>query len=117
MEFVKVLEDGRLWAVKYVGEEDNCFDALFSKWYDMFWLKSFFNENLSDLSVYFHITDVYEAIMDTMGDASRLECLMLDITPDANLDTLFRHLENYRISEMSLGKEKARGAGSPHHSS
>ena len=117
MEFVRILEDGRLWAVKYEGEKDTCFDALFGRWYDMTWLKGFFHENLSDLSSYFRITDVYQAVMETMEDAKRLECLMLDISPDANLDTLFQHLENYRFSEMSLGKEKAKGAGINNHQS
>ena len=37
----------------------------------------------------------------------RLECVMMDITPDANLDLLFKHLENSRFSEMTLGREKA----------
>lgn len=83
----------------------------------MQWLKSFFTDNLSDLSAYFHITDVYKAIMETIEDASTLECLMLDISPDANLNTLFRHLENNRFSEMTLGKEKARGKSVNKHSS
>ena len=34
---------------------------------------------------------------------------MLDISPDADLDTLFQHLENNRFSEMLLGREKAKG--------
>ena len=54
MEFDRVLEDGRLWAVKMEGEGKNAFDLLFSKWYDLNWLKDFFGENLSDLSSYFH---------------------------------------------------------------
>ena len=47
----------------------------------------------------------------TVEEASRLECLMLDISPDANLDMLFRHLENSRFSEMALGREKTKGDG------
>lgn len=117
MKFDKILEDGRLWAVRYDGKDDNCFDELFGQWFDMQWLKSFFKENLSDLKSYFHITDVYEAVFDTMEEAARLECLMLDIAPDANLDKLFRHLETNRFSEMALGKEKAKGDGSFRHSS
>ena len=35
MEFVRILEDARLWAVIYDGEKDNCFDALFSQWFDI----------------------------------------------------------------------------------
>ena len=91
MTFDKILDDKRLWAVKYDGEKANCFDQLFSTWYDMNWLRSFFQENLADLSSYFHITDVYEAVMETIDDAKRLECVMMDITPDANLDLLFKH--------------------------
>lgn len=117
MEFSRILEDGRLWAVKYDGEELNCFESLFNQWYDMSWLMKFFKENLKDLSDYFRITNVYQAIMDTMDDASKLECLMLDISDDANLDTLFRHLENSRFAEMTLGREKAKGQGANRHKS
>ena len=117
MRFVQILEDKRLWAVEYEGEGGNCFDLLFSNWYDMNWLKGFFKENLADLSSYFHITDVYEAVMETIDEAKRLECLMLDISPDANLDVLFNHLENTRFSEMALGREKTKGDGSYRHPS
>lgn len=117
MEVARILDDGRLWAVKYDEDETNCFDKLFSQWYDMSWLKSFFKQNIRDLASYFRITNVYQAIMETMEDASKLECLMLDISPDANLDLLFKHLENSRFTEMSLGREKARGGIINHHPS
>lgn len=117
MTFDKILDDGRLWAVRYEGHEDNCFEELFGQWYDILWLKRFFKDNILDLKSYFHITDVYEAVRVTIEDASRLECLMLDIAPEANLDLLFRHLENNRYSEMSLGKEKAKGESLRYHSS
>ena len=32
----------------------------------------------------------------------------MDISPDADLDAIFRPLENSRIGDMTLGKEKAR---------
>lgn len=111
MDFVRILDDDRLWAVKYEKDDTNCFDMLFSRWYDMTWLKSFFQENLADLTSFFRITDVYQAVMETMDEARQLECLMLDIAPEANLDTLFHHLDNGRFSEMALGKEKAKGPG------
>lgn len=66
MEFDRILDDGRLWAVRYEGEENNCFELLFERWYDINWLKSFFEKNLEDLSSFFHITDVYEAVLDTV---------------------------------------------------
>ena len=48
MTFDKILDDKRLWAVRYDGEMSNCFDLLFSSWYDMNWLRSFFQENLAN---------------------------------------------------------------------
>lgn len=41
----------------------------------------------------------------------------MDISPDANLDGIFRPLENERISEMLLGKEKARLRHTHRHAS
>ncbi|MBO7647198.1 MAG: hypothetical protein J6S56_03780 [Bacteroidales bacterium] len=117
MTFDKILDDKRLWAVKYDGENSNSFDKLFSSWYDMNWLRSFFQDNLEDLSSFFHITDVYEAVMETIEEAKRLECVMLDIAPNADLDLLFKHLENSRYSEMMLGREKAYGDGGYRHQS
>ena len=46
-----------------------------------------------------------------------MECLILDISPDANLDLLFRPLENNRTAEMMLGKEKARLYNREEHAS
>ena len=63
MEFVRILEDGRLWAVKYDREENNCFDVLFSNWYDMNWLKNFFEENLIDHGVF-----DYDSLNDYVRD-------------------------------------------------
>lgn len=41
----------------------------------------------------------------------------MDISPDANLDEIFRPLENSRTSEMLLGKEKARLRNTPRNAS
>lgn len=96
MTFDKILDDGRLWAVRYDGDNDNALQNVFNQWNDPEWLWGFFTENLSDLESYFKITDVDQAIFDTMEDSSELECLILDISPDANLDKMFRPLENNR---------------------
>lgn len=74
----------------------------------MLWLLTFFKENIEDLSSYFKITDVNQAIMDTIEDSERLQCIIMDISPDADLDAIFRPLENSRIADITLGKEKAR---------
>lgn len=117
MTFDKILDDNRLWAVRYDGESDNTLQIVFNQWNDPEWLWDFFTENLSDLESYFKITDVNQAIYDTIEDSEELECLILDISPDANLDLLFRPLENNRTAEMMLGKEKARLYNREEHAS
>ena len=117
MKFEDVLHNGRLWAVVYDGDSQNVLNKTFADWMDIGFLQSFFNLNKRDLEQYFHITNVDEAIYDTIADAASLSCLILDINPDADLDSLFRPLENYRIREMSLSREKAKGNRRSGHSS
>lgn len=81
------------------------------------WLRNFFKANLEDLTSYFKITDVNQAIYDTIDDSERLQCLIMDISPEAYLDKLFRPLDNSRTSEMILGKEKARLRDNQKHAS
>lgn len=69
------------------------------------------------MTAYFKITDVNQAIYDTIEDSEKLQCLIMDISPNANLDEIFRPLENSRSSEMLLGKEKARLHNTPRHAS
>ena len=108
MTFDDITEDGRLWAVRYDGEDDNALYNLFEQWNDVTWLRSFFKDNIDDLSSYFNITDINQAIIDTIDDSDRLQGIIMDISPDADLDAIFRPLENSRIGDMTLGKEKAR---------
>jgi hypothetical protein len=108
MTFDDITEDGRLWAVRYDGCSDNVLYSLFDQWNDVVWLRDFFKANLNDLSSYFKITDVNQAISDTIEDSGRLEGLIMDISPDVNFDDLFRPLNNNQISDVLLGKEKAR---------
>ena len=117
MTFDKILPDNRLWAVRYDGEPDNVLQQVFDQWNDPEWLWNFFTDNIEDLGSYFKITEVDQAIYDTLEDSNRLECLILDISPDANLDVLFRPLENDRAMEMLLGKEKARLRNRVEHAS
>lgn len=117
MRFDKILENNTLWAVRYDEEKDNALQVLFEKWSDPEWLVDFFLTNMSDLASYFKITDINQAIYDTIDDNQRMQCLILDISPDADLDQLFRPLENSRTSEMLLGKEKAKIKNRPEHAS
>lgn len=117
MTFDKVIEDGRLWAVRYQGDNENALQKVMGQWNDAEWLADFFTQNFDDLVSYFKITKLDEAVYDTMEDSDELECLILDISPDANLDELFRPLENGRTSEMMLSKEKARLRNRPRHAS
>lgn len=117
MKFEDIKGDERLWAVHYENEKLNELDKVFAQWNDAGWLVKFFRENFNDLVSYFKITKLDEAVYDTMTDSDLLECLILDISPDANLDELFRPLENSRTAEMMLSKEKARLRNRPKHAS
>ncbi len=116
MRFERILEDGRLWAVMYDEEGVNVLEKVFAQWNDYEWLRTFFTLHAEDLASYFHITDIDQAIFDTVDDANDLECLILDINPEANLDELFRPLENTRLSEVILGREKGKGRYGSHAS-
>lgn len=117
MTYDKILDDGRLWSVQYEGDDFNALQMLFDQWEDPMWLRDFFLKNIDDLASYFKITDVNQAIFDTLEDREKLQCLILDISPDADLDKLFRPLDNNRTQEMLLGKEKARLKNTPRHAS
>ena len=103
MKFDKILDNHTLWAVRFDGEKDNALQILFEQWSNPEWLVDFFMANMEDLTSYFKITDINQAIYDTIDDSQRMQCLILDISPDADLDQLFRPLENRRTSEMLLG--------------
>ena len=117
MTFDKILDNNTLWAVRYDGMADNALKTLFDQWNDPEWLVDFFLANITDLESYFKITDINQAIYDTIDDSQRMQCLILDLSPEANLDKIFRPLENSRTSEMLLGKEKARIKERPQHAS
>jgi hypothetical protein len=117
MKFEDVLHTGRLWAVVYDGDSQDILTKTLANWMDPGFLHVFFGKNQKDLEDYFHITNVDEAIYDTLADAASLSCIILDINPEAHLDLLFRPLENQRIREMLLSKEKAKGKRISTHAS
>lgn len=117
MTFDQITDNEKLWAVRYDDCLDNVLDSIFGQWNDIVWLRNFFKANLEDLTSYFKITDVNQAIYDTIDDSERLQCLIMDISPEADLDKLFRPLDNSRTSEMILGKEKARLRDTQKHAS
>lgn len=108
MTFDKIIEDGRLWAVRYKENDLNALHKVLNQWKDAEWLADFFSQNLDDLISYFKITDIEEAIYQTMEDRDDLACIIMDISPDADLDHFFRPLNNNQTSEMLLNKEKGR---------
>jgi hypothetical protein len=117
MLFDDISLDGRLWSVRYDGETDNALYSTFSQWSDVEWLRTFFMENKKDLEAYFKVTDVNKAIYDTLEDNDRLQCLILDLSPDANLEMLFKPLNNNQTAALTLDKEKARPDRSDGHAS
>lgn len=117
MRFDDITGKGDLWAVRYDGDEDNILTLTFEKWNNLDWLMEFFCSNSTDLSDYFKITDLNHAIYDTIADAQKLECVILDSIISKSLDSLFKPLENLRVSEALLGKEKAKGYRNNAHES
>lgn len=108
MLFDDITGDGRLWSVRYEGDEENALFHSFAQWNDVEWLRLFFYENKEDLESFFRVTDVNEAIYDTIEDSDKLQCLILDLNPDADLEKVFRPLNNNQTVALILDKEKAR---------
>lgn len=63
---------------------------------------------LTTLNAYFKITDIKEAISDTIEDSGRLRYIIMDISPETDLSKIFRPLDNNQASDVMLQKEKAR---------
>lgn len=108
MTFDSITENGKLWAVRYDGESDNALYNLFEQWYDIVWLRNFFKNNWDDLISYFKIKNINQAIEDTIEDRDRLQGIIMDLSHDTNLNEIFYPLENFRTTDMLLGKEKAK---------
>lgn len=108
MVFNDITGDEKLWAVRFEGETNNEFIKLFYNWNDVMWLRTFFKENINDLSAYFKITDINQAVKDTIEDSKKLRCIIMDISPETDLSKLFRPLDNSQASDAMLQKEKAR---------
>ena len=75
--FDDITGDRKLWAVHFEGEDDNEFYKVFNNWADVVWLRTFFKENIDDLNAYFKITDIKEAISDTIEDSERLRYIIM----------------------------------------
>ena len=66
---------------------------------------------MADLESYFKITDINKAIYDTIDDSQRIQHLILDLSPEAHLDRIFRPLENSRTRDNIKQREgKNQGA-------
>ncbi len=117
MRFRDILGDERLWAVVYDGEKEDILSQTFSRWMDLDALFDFFEKNAADLASYFRIADISQAVFETVEDAVSLKALLLEVGPDAHLDRFFRPLENSRINEMVLSREKAKGSRRSRHAS
>mgnify|MGYP003466322900 FL=1 len=48
MTFDKITDDGRLWAVRYDGADDNALVTIFDQWNDIQWLREFFKATMQE---------------------------------------------------------------------
>lgn len=117
MTFDRITEDGKLWAVRYDGKEDNVLFTLFDQWNDVAWLHRFFKENIQDLQAYNKNISINEAIRDTIHESEDMEKLLTEISTADNLSWLFCPLENFSTSDMQSGKEELRLKRTNHHPS
>lgn len=115
MTFDPIIPDS-LWAVRFDDEEDNAFYQVFDRWSDPIWLREFFFQNEKDLNEHFKITNIDRAIYETIDEADSLQCLILDLAVESNLEQVFRPLEPSRTTDVVLGKEKAKGEPVRHSS-
>lgn len=77
MLFDEITNDGRLWSVRYEGEEENALFRSFAQWNDVEWLRAFFYENKDDLESYFKVTDVMRLSMTRSKTATNYSALFL----------------------------------------
>lgn len=87
MTFDEIAENKHLWAARFENEEENELYKLFDNWLDVNYLRSFFKENIADLSKFKFTIDA--AIEDTLDDADILNDMLLDETKILNL--FFNH--------------------------
>lgn len=108
MIFGDITGDRKLWAVYFEGEDGNEFCKMLNNWADVVWLRVFFKENIDGLDAYFKITDIKEAIGDTIKDSERLRYIIMDIFLETDLSKMFRPLDNNQALDVMLQKEKTR---------
>lgn len=109
MNFKCIIEN-QLWSVRY-DDQDECDDALralFNQCTDTEFLFGFFSENEDDLKRLSRHIDVETAVARTIREAELIEEVLLDLSSESNLDTIFRPLDNYNTHEAVLSKEKGR---------
>ena len=87
MRFRDILGDERLWAVVYDGEKEDILSQTFSRWMDLDALFDFFEKNAADLASYFRITDISQAVFETVEDAVSLKARLREVGPDTYLIT------------------------------
>lgn len=118
MQFVRIIKGyDHLWAVKEHNKEYDELTALFEKWNDADFLLDFFMDNLEDLTEYFHIKKVSQAIQDTFNDADELEELILEFPYTEDLDSLFKPLDITDTRSTELTRQKARNWNRDRHAS
>ena len=76
--------------MRFNKDNQNALQKVLSQWSDADWLADFFTQNIDDLISYFRITSIEDAIYRTMEDRDELACVIMDISPEANLDHFFR---------------------------
>lgn len=94
---------GKLWAVKYDGDEDNILNIVMERMMDTSCVRSICEKNEEGLR--YHGVDIETAIDDTQEDAINIFNKLLSVEENSDLDKLFWNLSKY-VNDPILQRSK-----------
>lgn len=100
----------KLWAVQWEGEPVHVIRILQDNWSDIIWLQDFFEEHKADLQSGFYGRITVDEAVDTTHDESYELFEALEEDEGANLDNLFRPLNDREYQIKDYQKQKAKGS-------
>ncbi|MBL6446769.1 hypothetical protein JMN32_10630 [Fulvivirga sp. 29W222] len=100
----------KLWAVQWEGELAHVLRILQDNWSDIIWLQDFFEGHKADLQSGFYGRITVDEAVDTTYDESYELFEALEEDEGANLDNLFRPLNDREYQIKDYQKQKAKGS-------
>ena len=111
MEFDDITGDGRIWAVRYDGDDENILTLLFRKWNDVDWLSDFFIRNRLDLESFFILLISGLRYMTHYGMHQNLNPFFWILTPIQIMRDFSGHWKIAVSLKCALAEKKQKGRG------